>query len=109
MPFASNGTWYAYPSPAGNSSFTDLIKYGNTITGDVFSLIILTGVFMVIFIVGSSRDPDAALASSALVTTMISFVFVSMGIMSNWIAVTMVFVLMLSIVLLYYKGGEKSV
>ena len=111
MPFNGTGigTWTDYPNPAGNSTFIELFAYGNTITGDIFGIMLLVSIFTVIFIVGSGKDPDGALASSAFITTMLSYLLVAMGALNNWVAVAMTFILMATIVMLYNKGGNVNV
>lgn len=105
----ADGVWTDYPNPAGNGTFTDIMAYNNQITGDVFGIMLLAGIFMLIFIVGSSRDPDSALASSAFVCTILSYILVAMGILANWVSISMTFILVVSVILLYNKGGNSNV
>ena len=110
MPFEGTGigTWTDYPTAAGNGTFQDLLIYSNTVTNDIFGIMLLISIFIVIFVAGSKRDSDTALASSMFITTILAYILVDMTVVANWIAILMTFLLMAAVIMLY-RGGSKDV
>ena len=105
----TDGIWTDYPNPAGNGTFTDIIAYNNTISGDMFGIMMLISIFFVIFVAGSTKDSDTALASAAFVTTILSYIMTAMGAIHNNVAIAMTFLLLGAMVILLKKGGNISV
>ena len=100
-------TWIPHETVGGNAtSFTDLMQYANTVTGDAFGLLLLGGIFMIIFIVGGRQDAGTGLASALFITTLLSFLLAAMDVVGDWVSWVLIFALMGSIVLLY-KGGKN--
>ena len=110
MPFEGTGinTWTDYPVAAGNNTFQDLMVYANTTTDGVFGIMLLVSIFIIIFVVGSKKDEDTALANSIFVTAILSYILVAMTVVANWVAILMTFLLMAAVIMIY-KGGSKDV
>ena len=110
MPFNGTGidTWTDYPVAAGNNTFQDIMIYANTTTDGVFGIMLLISIFIIIFVVGSKKDEDTALANSIFITTIMSYLLVAMTVVANWVAILMTFLLMAAVILIY-RGGSKNV
>ena len=104
-----NGTWVAHEVLAGNAStFTEMIQYANTVSDDIFGIMLLTSIFFVIFIASSKRDSGGGLAASLFITAILSYILAAMDVVGDWVAWVMTFALVGAIVLLY-KGGSSDV
>ena len=109
MPW-NGSTWVPYDVVGGNyTDFTGLIQYSNSISGDIFGIMLLVSAFIVIFMAGSTKGKiDVGLSSAMFVTTILSYLLVAMGGVGDWVAWTMTILLVASVVVLY-RGGESDV
>jgi len=109
MPW-NGSTWVDFDVVGGNyTDFTGLIQYTNSISGDMFGIMLLVSMFMVIFVAGSAKGKmDVGLSSALFVTTVMSYLLAAMDGVGDWVAWAMTIILVASVVVLY-RGGENDV
>jgi len=109
MPFFENGTWYPYETISGNATtFIDIMNHANTLTNDLFGIMMLGAIFLILFVAMSSRDSDTALASASFVTAILSILLAAADVIADFISIGMIFVTIGAIIMLY-RGGNKNV
>ena len=106
MPW-DGATWVPHEVVGGNATtFTELMQYANTVSGDVFGIMVLVSVFLVIFVASGRQDQGAGLAASLFITTILSYIMAAMDVVGDYVAWVMTFALMGAVILLY-KGGSN--
>jgi len=107
MPW-NGSTWVPYDVANGSyTDFTGLMEYANSITGDLFGIMLLGSIFFVLFIGLSTRDDSTALAASMFITTIASYIMAAANIVGDFVAYAMTMLLVGAVILQGKKGGSN--
>ena len=98
-----------FPYPNVTNGFQDLLVYSNTVTNNLFSSLILLGIFLILFLSLKTRGvlSEKAFVSAAFATTLVSYIMVLIpGFLSPEIIVIMTMVTAISVLFLYKTGSS---
>lgn len=98
-----------YELPNLTNGMQDLLVYNNTVTGNLFSSMLLLTMFLILFIGFKARgyQSEKSFAGAIFPTTIISYLMMIIpGFLSPEITVILSMLTALSVIMLYRSGGE---
>lgn len=88
------------------TSPVDLFTYSNSITSNIFGIMLLLTIFAITFITFKGYDTETAFATSVFISTLISILMVPLNIIGVGISLIMIILTGVSFMLLFFKKQD---